>query len=38
VVRWNKTSGLKGDDGGTVDGAGTSAFRDERMSAAREFK
>jgi len=33
-LRWNKTPGLKWDDGGTVDGAGTSAFRDERMSVS----
>jgi len=31
-LRWNKASGLKRYDGGTVDGAGISAFRDEGMS------
>jgi len=31
-LRWSKNSGLKRTDGGTVDEAGTSAFRDERMS------
>jgi len=34
-LRWNKTFGLKGDDGGTVDGAGTSTLREERMSVAK---
>jgi len=35
-LRWNKASGLKRDDGGTVDGAGTLAFRDETMSGTRK--